>query len=319
VIYAGATARRLALVRIAVFAIWLVDLASAPIDGLAALPPSWFAPHGPWLLVPDGMLRAIWNDDALLGLQLTTLLTVGLALIGAPGRRAWGALACVLLTIVSGFVRGFGHADHAQLQLLFVTFALVFLPAWDTLCLGGASRAQRGDEAVYCASCVALALVFSFPYLLTAAYRLTHEGAAIFLGGSMRHFIARDTLSLDHLDFRLGLVLLQYPTLTPMVNAGFAVVTAAELLAPWAFLRRSWAVAWLATIGPFHVLAPLIMHVLFPHNVALLLVLYLWPLFWVPRSALHEPAHDRGQLRRSGHSSERSQPGNVLPRRRSRS
>jgi hypothetical protein len=194
----------------------------------------------------------------------------------------------VLLTIVTGFVRGFGHADHAQLQLLFVTFALVFLPAWDTFCLGGSSREHRGDEVAYRASFVALALVFSFPYLLTAAYRLTHEGAAIFLGSSMRHFIARDTLSLDHLDFRLGLVLLQYPALTPVLNAGFAVVTAAELLAPWAFLRRSWAVAWLASIGPFHVLAPLIMHVFFPHNIALLLVLYGWPLLWRARPAEHE-------------------------------
>jgi hypothetical protein len=315
VIYAGATARRLALVRVAVFAIWIVDLTSAPIAGLAALPVEWFSPHGPWLLLPAGALRALWNTEALLGLHVTTLLSVVLALIGAPGRRAWGALACVLLTIVSAFVRGFGHADHAQLQLLFVTYALVCLPAWDTLRLPPSSTARRRDDAVYGTSFVALALVFSFPYLLTGLYRVTHEGAAIFFGNSMRHFIARDTLSLDHLDFRVGLTLLQYPALTPLLNAGFAAVTAAEVFAPWAFLRRPWTVAWLALIGPFHVLAPLLMHVLFPHNLALLLVLYLWPLLWGARPAAPACA----QLRWSGHSSERNHPGNVLPRRRSRS
>jgi hypothetical protein len=277
-IYAGATARRLALLRIALFGLWLIDLALDPIDEVAALPVAWFAPHGPYVLLPRAVLASLWDARVFLGLKLAALGSVVLALIGTARPRLCALLACALLTLVLGFVRGFGHADHSQLQLLFATYLLAFLPAWDALCVGAA--AKPAADGRYAASFAALALVFGFPYLATAVYRLTHEGWAIFAGHTMQHFIARDTLMLDHFDFTLGLALLEQPALGPLLNAGFAGVTVAELAAPFVYLRPRWAAVWLAVMVPFHVIAPVIMHTLFAHNLVLLFVLYAWPLTW---------------------------------------
>jgi hypothetical protein len=167
-------------------------------------------------------------------------------------------------------------------QLLFVTYALLFLPAWDALSLQSTGRAR--PSGVYAASFAALSLVFAIPYFAIAIYRLTHEGAALYFGSSMLHFIARDTLSLDHFDFSMGLDLVETQAFRAWLNLGFAVITLAELASPWVHLRRSWCVLWLALIGPFHLLSPLLMHVAFFHNLVLLVVLYVVPLCWRGRS-----------------------------------
>lgn len=278
-IYAQANASRLAWARIAIFGVWFADIAAEPFPEVAALPVAWFTPLGPFLLVPESLLHALWDAHALSALKLATLGSIALALIGAPLPRVWAGLSAVLLLVVTSFVRGFGHADHSQLQLLFVTFALTLLPAWDVLTIQSSRRTGARNAAVYPSSFAALALVFAFPYFMTGIYRLTHEGAAIFFGNSMLHFIARDTLMLDHFDFTLGLSLLD-PAWRPVLNAGFALVTVAELAAPFIHLRRGLTGGWLLVILPFHLLAPVIMHVLFAHNLALLLLLYAWPACW---------------------------------------
>jgi hypothetical protein len=277
VIYAEATGRRLALARCALLGVCTLDVALDPFPALSALPSAWFTGHGPWALVPSRLIDLIWSEPALWALKATTLGALALALFGVWRPRIMAGLAALLLTLTWGFVRGFGHADHSQLQLLFMTFVLPFLPAWDALS-GVREKAPRAESA-YVSAFVALALVFGFPYFLTGAARLAQEGFTIFTSDAMQHFMARETLSLDDFDYTLGLSLLD-PALRPLLNLGFFGVTLAELGAPWAYLEKRWAFAWLALIVPFHLLAPLLMHVLFVHNLALIAVLYLWPLCW---------------------------------------
>jgi hypothetical protein len=69
----------------------------------------------------------------------------------------------------------------------------------------------------------------------------------------------------------------------PALNLGFFAVTLAELAAPWAYLRRTLTIVWLLLVVPFHLLAPVIMHVLFAHNLWLIVTLYVWPLTWRTR------------------------------------
>lgn len=276
-IYAHADARRVAIARIAILLVCWLDTALDPFPALAQLPRAWFSGHGPWALAPDALLAAIWNARGLWALKLATLGVLGLAIVGAPRARVWAGLSGALLTLTFSFVRGFGHADHSQLQLLLLALALPFLPAWDALALRR-ERVLRAP-ADFIAAFVALALVFGLPYFFTGVARLAQEGAAIFLGRSMQHFIARDTLSLDDFDSTLGLGLLG-PGMRPLLNLGFFAVTLAELGSPWVYMRRGWAALWLLLIVPFHVLSPLLMHVLFIHNLALIAVLYMWPLSW---------------------------------------
>jgi hypothetical protein len=278
VIYTEASARRLALLRLGVLLVCALDVARDPFPELAALPRSAFTGHGPWALAPSGLLEAVWNETALLSLKLATVVAIALAMLGVRHARRWAGLAALLLILTWGFVRGFGHADHSQLQLLFITFALPFLPAWDALALAREEPAQRAHGA-YAGAFVALAAVFGFPYFLTGASRLAQAGYAIFMGDALQHFIARDTLTLDDFDSTLGLSLLA-PALRPLLNLSFFGVTLVELSAPWAYLERRAAMLWLLLVLPFHLLTPLLMHVSFEHNVALIGLLYLWPLSW---------------------------------------
>jgi hypothetical protein len=285
-IYQAADARRLALARIALLLVCGLDVALDPFPELAALPRAWFNAHGPWALLPAGAVDAIWSAGALRGFKAITLVSLLAALVGAPRARWWAALSALLLTFTWAFVRGFGHADHSQLQLLFMSFVLPFLPAWDAFALAEHEREERqpGD---YAGAFVALAVVFGFPYFLTGAARLAWEGFGIFLSDAMQHFMARETLALDDFDFTLGLSLLD-PALRPLLNVGFFAVTLAELGTPWAYLERRAALLWLLVIVPFHALAPLLMHVLFVHNLALIAILFAWPLCW--RAASSPPS-----------------------------
>jgi hypothetical protein len=278
-IYRAATPQRLALVRVLVFCIWLWELARDPFERLARLPRAWFQAYGPWLLVPAPLLEAIWSETVLSWLRGMTLGCVGLALLGVRGQRAWALAAAALLTLSTGFVRGFGHVDHGQVQLLTVTWALPFMPAWRALAISPAQTARAGvDEAA--TSFSLLACVFAFPYFETAAHRIAREGAAMFWSNSLQYFMVRDSLALDDFAFELGPRLAQHAGWLPVFNLAFAAVTVAELLAPWAHLQRTRCLGWLAIVVPFHLLSPVLMHVFFLDNLLLLLVLYVWPLCW---------------------------------------
>jgi hypothetical protein len=284
-IYRAATPERLALVRISVFCIWLWELARDPFERLARLPRAWFQAHGPWLLVPAPFYEAIWNESVLSWLRGLTLGCVALALVGVRGQRAWALAAASLLTVSTAFVRGFGHVDHAQVQLLAVTWMLAFIPAWSAFSLAPAQR-PRPDAGEAALGFSLLACVFGFPYFETAAFRLAREGAAMFWSHSIQYFMVRDSLTLDDFAFDLGPRLAQHAAWLPVFNLAFAAVTVAELLAPWAHLKRRLCIGWLAIVVPFHLLSPVLMHVFFLDDLLLILVLYGWPLCWkrLPRT-----------------------------------
>lgn len=277
-IYALASAQRLAIARIAILSVCWIDVALDPFARLAVLPRAWFTGHGPWALLPSVVIDALWSHGALLILKLITLAFLSLAIVGVARPRRWALASAVALTMVWGFVRGFGHADHSQLQLLFLTFVLPFLPAWDTYALRADPREERQSN-VYIAGFAALAVVFGFPYFLTGGARLAQEGYAIYLGDSMQHFMARDTLALDDFESMFAFSLMG-AEVRPLLNLSFLAVTVAELVSPWAYLDRRASAAWLVLVVPFHLLATVLMHVLFVQNLALLIILYLWPLSW---------------------------------------
>ena len=296
-IYRNARAEHLAAFRIAVLMFWVVDLARRPLADLTALPSAWFQPHGPWLLVPAAVIEALWTPVGLNSLKWVTVGVAAAVAAGVPGRKGLSALLVVLLTLVTGFVRGFGHPDHADVQLLMLTIALMFTPAWDAWRVrfssdeGQASETtaqlerhpsqQPVDANMYAASFATLALVFSFPYFMTGAYRLAKEGLSLYFGPSILHFLARDSMVLDDFTFGYGLWLAEQSHWLPLYNLSFVGVSVAEMTAPWAHLSRKGCALWLAVILPFHLLTPLLMHIIFVQNMAVLVLLYVVPLVFL--------------------------------------
>lgn len=278
-IYQAATPERLALVRVVVFCLWLWELARDPFERLARLPDAWFQAHGPWLLVPASFVSAIWDETLLAGLRGLTLGCVAMALLGVRRPQTWALIAAAFVTLSTAFVRGFGHVDHGQVQLLIVTWVLALSPAWSAFALSTAHTPRPSPEEARWSFCL-LAAVFAFPYFETAAHRLAREGAAMFWSPSIQHFMVRDSQVLDDFSFELGPRLAQQASWIPLFNLAFAAVTVAELLAPLAHLQRRLAIGWLAVMLPFHLLSPVLMHVAFTDNVVLMLTIYAWPLCW---------------------------------------
>ncbi len=279
-IYTNARSQHLALFRIAVLTYWVIALARRPLDDLVRLPATWFEPHGPWLFVPASWLEHLWTPAAIQPLKGATIAVLVLVMVGAKGRAVWSAVAVVLLTTVTAFVRGFGHPDHADVQLLLVTALLMVTPAWDAYAWSTNARSPCPNDARYAEAFTALALVFSYPYFLTAAYRLAKEGFTIFMGPSIMAFLARDSLVLDDFTFSYGLLIAEQSHLLPLLNLGFLVTTFAELAAPWAHLHRRGCLVWVVIILSFHLLTPFVMHIVFVQNIFLILALYVWPFGW---------------------------------------
>lgn len=277
-IHEGATAERLAWLRVAVFTLWLWELVRDPFEQLTRLPRDWFEARGPWLLLPSSTLDSLWNAPAIGSLRVAAAGCAALALLGVAAPRAWvvATLLCTLTT--TAFVRGFGHVDHAQVQLWCVTLILSATPAWDALALSRPGHGRTGND--YRLAWSLIALVFAFPYFETAVHRLAREGLPLFFSDAMTVFLARDTRALDDFAFQQGLWLADRPEWAAPLNLAFLVVTLAELVAPWAHLDRRVATPWLLTMLSFHLLSPILMHVAFPDNAALLVLLYAWPLTW---------------------------------------
>lgn len=284
-IYRGLSAQHLALFRIFLLSFWLFEIGRSSLPCLSGLDPAWYVAHGPWLVVPRAIYPFFFDGPGLNWLKWTTFVSVFVVLVGVT-TRTWSRVVMLLaLLMFTSFLRGFGHPDHSHVQAYLVTLVLAFSPAWDRWSWSSKkSKHARNSAAIsatrYSSPFLAMALVFSMPYFLTGVYRLAKEGIWIYLGPSMLHYLARDSLVLDDFDFGWGLWLSRQTALLPLLNISFLLVSLAELGAPWAPLKRSYCLAFLAIILPFHLLSPLLMHILFLPNIIVLVGLYLLPLLW---------------------------------------
>lgn len=281
-LYEGLGPQSLALFRIYLLGYWLIEISRSTLPRLATFDPHWYSPHGLWVLTPASLRDLMFGAVALHCMKWVTLLGVVWMLLGLPGRRGVSYVNLFLLLLFTSFLRGFGHPDHSHVQIFLVTVVLSFSPAWDVWSVSRTSQASCDPSAVpppqYGQSFAAMALIFSLPYFATGVYRLAKEGLGIFLGASMQHFLARDSLVLDDFAFSAGLWIVEHQVLLPVINLSFFLVTLAELGAPFAHLKRGYCTVFLTVILPFHLLAPLLMHILFLQNIVVILGLYLGPL-----------------------------------------
>jgi len=280
-LYEGLGPKHLAWFRIYLLGYWFIEIARSTLPRLATFDPSWYSPHGLWLLVPSSWRELVFSTGALSGLKYATATGVAWMLLGLPGRRWVAYINLFFLLTFTSFLRGFGHSDHSHVQIFLVTVVLSFSPAWDawSVSKGNEPASRAGEPHVkYGQSFAAMALIFSVPYFATGIYRLAKEGLWIFFGSSMQYFLARDSLVLDDFAFSAGLWVVEHGALLPLINFSFFLVTLAELGAPWAHLKRGYCAAFLLVILPFHVLSPLLMHILFLQNIVVTVGLYLAPL-----------------------------------------
>lgn len=275
-----ASPEALGVLRIVVYAIWVVTLLVYPYERYAAFPFEWFHPHGPARFVPDAFWGLVLRWEVLFGLRLF-LISLGLLLIA--GIRPFGPLAflfavlVLILDIVSRALNG--DVVHSELVPLYAAFALAFFPAADGLSF--LRRRSSVSAGVYAAPLLLIMLAMAMGYSLIGLRRVAEGGIAIFTGDAIVRYMAVQSLNHSTWGFEWGLLPLTSAPLALLAKTGFAVTTLVEITSPLAVLHTAYRRVWLVIMLPFHALVLLTMNIAFWQNALLILVVFTGLPYWI--------------------------------------
>ncbi len=256
--------------RTVVFGIWFVKTALDPLQSLARLPISLYEPVGFLTLVPAGAEPLLIETPFLYALKGTTLLALGLVLAGV-GRTAGAIVACLLITLQQGIVRGFsGHIHHGDLVLLYAAYLLALFPLADAVARKQETSPRTGPMASserVLITAVLTALCLS--YTLTGTYRFIHGGIETFRTGSATFWALRNAYQVVDPAWGWGKLLLDAPLLSHMLDASFPLVTAMEAAGIAALIVRPFRWVFLASMIGLHFVSWLFLEVFFWENMIL--------------------------------------------------
>ncbi|HVM95345.1 MAG TPA: hypothetical protein VMT89_03095 [Candidatus Acidoferrales bacterium] len=281
-LHAEAGARHLALVRIAVFAIWLLRILPDCFSCYADFDASLFGRLGVLRLIPRDVAGWLLDPRLLAAGKIILVALISAAALGVAFYRVFAVSAAVLLTIYEGIPRGLAQQTHVDLPLLWMVYLLAVSPAADAFAWR-TPRSTQQPQQLYASAMIMMALVFLSTYCLTACHRLVQASPEIFFTSSIRQFVASDILRPTHNPFLLGEWLLESPFALSLFQVGFVVVTLFELLSPLCLICRPLRYTWIVAMISFHAGAYVFMNVLFMSNALLIPVLLLESEPWLRR------------------------------------
>lgn len=271
-LHENATARHLAIFRIWVFGMWLADVLKDPSTDLAEIPLEYYQPVGVLQWFPMSFWEAALSEPLIQFWWGALAVLLLLSASGVPFYRGVALVTCILLTFYQGVIFGFTSVTHGPIAALYVAWVLAVFPSADALSLRRNPR-PRSSNHVYQAAILTATVLFLVTYMLVGVRRIFDGGIDIFLDGSILRYLARNSVSPVHLSQRLGLLVLESPSLSMLSEIGFAMVTLCEVLSPLCVASKWFRRAWLVVMIPFHVLSWPLLQLLFLHNILLLCVL----------------------------------------------
>lgn len=268
--YEKATARTIGALRVWVFGLWLFKVAIDPFQTVSGLPKAAYSPVGVLHLLPPGIWPVVLAPGALLALRVAICLSLVFAVLGVATRRAC-ALAALLLLFEQGVLRGFGQLNHCELGLLYCALLLPLFPCGDAFAL----RPRRGAPAPashYQACALTLAAMFCATYFFPGANRVVDTPDLLF-SGAMRRYAVDNSF---HDSRPWSALVRRIVTTAPgafALAAALPFVTVFELLAPLCLVSEKFRWAFVRVMTVFHVMAAIIMNVIFWENVLLYVLL----------------------------------------------
>lgn len=266
-------AEHLAVLRIVVFSIWLILIATMDTSVYPLLPEGLSDARGvgnllglPLLLQSPAIVRGLWIA-AMIGCAFCIL-----------GLRPYGAMATITAVLVlyhDALMKSFGsYTNHAQVIPLLLVLILPLFPAADAF---SASRSQRTSPArpwLYRVPLLAAAAILCLSYSFIGARRLFLGGVGIYTDDSMLRWIVARTLEYGAHDLSVGLSVLDVQWLWPLLGAGLLITTVFEVLSPLALRPTRFRYFWLGVIALFHLSTLMLMDIFFWENLILLTVLF---------------------------------------------
>jgi hypothetical protein len=249
--------------RIWVFAIWIVKIATEPLERLAEFPPASLPPIGVLKLLPDAVWPWLLTAGVLLAFRVLTVSCLLGSCVG-PLQTVAAVASCVLLTFHQGLVRSIGYVNHSELPLLYAVYILAASAVIDR------PGDRRSDVPL-----MAIAMVLGLTYTATGISRLVVGAPAVFHPDTPTVWIAGYSHETTYHGWSIGRAVLDLPLASrALLSAGLIVVTATEILAPCCLVSRRFRRFFLAVMIPFHLVTYVTMNIFFWENLALYVFLF---------------------------------------------
>lgn len=279
-----ATPGALRLVRILVFATWFIRVAFKPLYKVSYIPDSLYDPVGLLALVPHALQPLLRNAAFLHGLKAAALLSFVLVIAGLWLR--WSMLAaCILMTLFASIWRGFaGHIDHESILILFAGYLLTLFEFADRRAEARGEHVAPGGPTRAGIPLTTILAVLLWVYMTVAVFRLVHGAPGVFTTNSLTFWALRNAYETAQPVIGMGKLVVQYPILGRMLDAGFPVITLIELTSLLALVSKEYRWIFLAVMVPFHILSLFVLDVFFWENMVLYVLF-----FPLARRALAEP------------------------------
>lgn len=269
-----ATPEALRLVRRLVFATWFLRVALKPLRQVALIPGSLFEPVGPMALLPAPLEHLFHGAAFLYGLQIATLLAIGLVIAGIALRPAMVA-ACVLMSLYHFMWRGFaGHMDHESVLILLAGYLLTLFALADAWADRRGERPAPGAPTRAGIPLTAILAVLCLAYMMVGIFRAVRGAPEVFTSNSLTFWALRNAYETAEPAWGWGKYVVQYPWLGFMLNGGFPVITLFELSAPMALFSRRYRQIFLLVMVPFHLLSLFVLDVFFWENMVLYVLFF---------------------------------------------
>lgn len=264
-----ATARDLAVLRIAVGTVTALMLAFEPIPHTAELPAGLYAPVG-LMGALEGLpfFEALRRSPAALSVFWGTgILACMLAALGLGAQRS-ALVGSVIALVCGGILRSYTRVFHLGLLPALLLFVLAFTPCGDALSLDAARGARaRGDASTYAYGRFVVLANVGIAYASAGLSKLLRGGSAWWDARNMHRMLFESSLEEMAFDFDVPLRV----DMPDFVVAGMGLAAVAiELAMPLILIRglRGRFLLPLAAIG-MHVGILLCQNILFPDVLAL--------------------------------------------------
>ncbi len=262
------------VLRVWIFGIWFFKVLIDPFVELSELSPVTFNPAGFLLkFLPDSLKHSLLSELFLYGLKIALILSLACVIFKIFMKPA-SVLACVLLTLYQGIIRGFGEINHAEIVLLYAAYFFTLFPIADEMVEKKYQAKTNTEINLNSIPCVSTLAFLCFTYTFVGIQRIVRGGWNLFYSDSLTYWILDNSLRPSESFTPFGHLLLEYPLLARLLNVGLSVGTFFEILAPLCLLSSWFRYVFLIVMIPFHIIILFFMGINFWEQVVLYVLLF---------------------------------------------
>jgi len=283
-LHEDATAQALDVLRFYIFGIWFCIVLADPFMDLTYLSPEVFHPTGFLIkiLVALGAQEFLFQYPVLVGLKIILLISV-LFVLCKKYLNISLVVSTFFLIIYQGYIRGFGHLNHAEIALLLSAIILTIFSIADSMTEASKSKEQEVAFNSNSLPFITITLLICMTYVLIGILRFWLSGIDIYFSDTMFFWIIDEAYSQQYTGIRLEYLVMEHAWLRTLLKMGYPVVSLFEILAPFILINKHLRYSFIAVMLPFHIFVWLFMDIFFWENIVLYVMFFNLTPFFAPK------------------------------------